>query len=153
MATYTTNLNLKKPAGSENVSIGDINNNMDTIDSAVGTLSDQIASVSGTTTPTYPDADVTSQGSTPCLYIKSVSSITLKLSIKITNAQTGYSNRKVVNLNLPNAIKPTYAIDSLIGNGDGDGFTFVSLATDGKLTIYPQKTGTTYVSGIVTYVI
>ena len=43
MATYTTNLNLKKPAGSENVSIGDINNNMDTIDSAVGTLSDQIA--------------------------------------------------------------------------------------------------------------
>ena len=44
MATYTTNLNLKKPAGSENVSIGDINNNMDTIDSAVGTLNDQIAS-------------------------------------------------------------------------------------------------------------
>ena len=38
MASYTTNLNLKKPAGSENVAIGDINNNMDTIDQAYGTL-------------------------------------------------------------------------------------------------------------------
>ena len=38
MASYTTNLNLKKPAGSENVAIGDINNNMDTIDQAFGTL-------------------------------------------------------------------------------------------------------------------
>ena len=38
MASYTTNLNLKKPAGSENVAIGDINNNMDLIDSAYGTL-------------------------------------------------------------------------------------------------------------------
>ena len=38
MASYTTNLNLNKPAGSENVAIGDINNNMDIIDQAVGTL-------------------------------------------------------------------------------------------------------------------
>lgn len=43
MASYTTNLNLKKPAGSENVAIGDINNNMDTIDQAYGTLSNQMA--------------------------------------------------------------------------------------------------------------
>ena len=43
MASYTTNLNLKKPAGSENVAIGDINNNMDTIDQAYGTLSNHIA--------------------------------------------------------------------------------------------------------------
>jgi len=35
MATYTTNLNLKKPAASDLVSIGDINGNMDTLDSAV----------------------------------------------------------------------------------------------------------------------
>lgn len=38
MASYTTNLNLKKPAGSENVSIGDINSNMDAIDQAYGEL-------------------------------------------------------------------------------------------------------------------
>ena len=43
MATYTSNLNLKKPAGSENVAIGDINNNMDTIDQAYGTLNSQLS--------------------------------------------------------------------------------------------------------------
>ena len=42
MASYTTNLNLKKPAGSENVAIGDINNNMDAIDTAYGTMSAEI---------------------------------------------------------------------------------------------------------------
>ena len=39
MATYTSNLNLKKPAASDTVSIADINDNMDTIDSAVAALS------------------------------------------------------------------------------------------------------------------
>ena len=53
MATYTTNLNLKKPAGSENVSIGDINTNMDTIDSAVGTLSDQMAQIVSANAPSH----------------------------------------------------------------------------------------------------
>ena len=43
MASYTTNLNLKKPAGSENVAIGDINGNMDTIDTAYGALNSKIA--------------------------------------------------------------------------------------------------------------
>ena len=43
MASYTTNLNLKKPAGSENVAIGDINGNMDTIDTAYGALNSHIA--------------------------------------------------------------------------------------------------------------
>ena len=32
MATYTSVLNLKKPAGGENVLIGDINGNMDALD-------------------------------------------------------------------------------------------------------------------------
>lgn len=35
MATYTTNYNLKKPAGTENINIADINANMDTIDTAL----------------------------------------------------------------------------------------------------------------------
>ena len=79
MATYTTNLNLKKPAGSENVSIGDINNNMDTIDSAVGTLSDQIASKTGSLgatsiTPTRADiANYSESGNVCTVYINNVS--------------------------------------------------------------------------------
>ena len=35
MATYTTNMGLKKPAGDENMNIGDINGNMDDIDAAI----------------------------------------------------------------------------------------------------------------------
>jgi len=35
MATYTTNLNLKKPAGTDTADIGDINDNMDILDAAV----------------------------------------------------------------------------------------------------------------------
>lgn len=35
MATYTSNLNLKKPAGTETADIGDINSNMDLIDAGV----------------------------------------------------------------------------------------------------------------------
>lgn len=52
MASYTTNLNLKKPAGSENVAIGDINNNMDAIDTAYGTLNSKMpktGTITGTT--------------------------------------------------------------------------------------------------------
>ena len=42
MASYTTNLNLKKPAGSENVAIGDINGNMDIIDTAYGSVNSEL---------------------------------------------------------------------------------------------------------------
>ena len=35
MATYTTNLNLKKPATTDTASIADINGNMDTLDAAL----------------------------------------------------------------------------------------------------------------------
>ena len=36
MASYTTNISLKKPAGGEDVSVIDINVNMDTVDAAFG---------------------------------------------------------------------------------------------------------------------
>lgn len=36
MATYTSNINLKKPAGGDKIRIADINGNMDNIDAAVG---------------------------------------------------------------------------------------------------------------------
>ena len=39
MATYTTNLNLKKPDGTENMNVLDINGNMDLIDAAFGDVS------------------------------------------------------------------------------------------------------------------
>lgn len=45
MATYTTNLNLKKPAGTDYVLVGDFNENSNTIDAAVGKLSELTTAV------------------------------------------------------------------------------------------------------------
>lgn len=47
---YTTNLNLKKPATTDNVLISDINENMDAVDSNVKALQDDIAAVTETAT-------------------------------------------------------------------------------------------------------
>lgn len=38
MASYTTNLNLKKPAGTEDINVADINGNMDLIDAKFGSF-------------------------------------------------------------------------------------------------------------------
>ena len=46
MATYTTNFDLKKPAGDENMNINDINGNMDTIDNALRKTDEAVAIVS-----------------------------------------------------------------------------------------------------------
>ena len=46
---YTTNLNLKKPGGSDTASIGDINDNMDVIDAAMPNI---VYSASEPATPT-----------------------------------------------------------------------------------------------------
>jgi hypothetical protein len=40
MATYTPNLNLKKPAGTDYVQVGDFNLNADTLDTSIGKLSE-----------------------------------------------------------------------------------------------------------------
>lgn len=70
---YTTNLNLKKPATTDNVLISDINENMDTLDSNIKSVEDNATSLekrteaiegavevkSGTWTPTPNSAAVT----------------------------------------------------------------------------------------------
>lgn len=45
MASYTSHYNLKKPAGSEKVQIGDINGNMDTLDTELYSTNQAIANV------------------------------------------------------------------------------------------------------------
>ena len=62
MASYTTNLNLKKPSGSENVAISDINGNMDTIDSAVGALQDRFGNYSETAITSLDSVPVNTTG-------------------------------------------------------------------------------------------
>ena len=47
MATNTTNYNLIKPGLSDNVDIGDINDNMDTIDTTLKTIADSVPTTGG----------------------------------------------------------------------------------------------------------
>lgn len=42
MASYTSNYNLKKPAGTENININDINGNMDIIDAALAKTNESL---------------------------------------------------------------------------------------------------------------
>lgn len=57
---YTTNLNLKKPGTSDNVSIGDLNDNMDIIDAAIAgaggaDIQTSVSVASWSSDSTYPD--------------------------------------------------------------------------------------------------
>ena len=45
MATYTPNLNLKKPAGTENMNINDINGNSDIIDAALVKTNESLTTI------------------------------------------------------------------------------------------------------------
>ena len=50
MASYTPNLNLKKPAGTENMNINDINGNSDIIDAALARTYGSLSTISGNIT-------------------------------------------------------------------------------------------------------
>ena len=52
MASYTPNLNLKKPAGTEDINVADINGNMDILDTAIKTLRDAWTTTSVSPTKT-----------------------------------------------------------------------------------------------------
>lgn len=115
-------------------------------------LNSTLTLITDTLTPTLPDTDTTEYG-TGCAYSKFGHIVIVYFSFKITNAQTGYSHRKSVGLNLPNGLNPTRVINEMASNGDADGMTSCSLSPNGTLTIYPQKTGTTYAVGQFTYLI
>ena len=63
MATYTSRLNLKKPAGNENINISDINGNMDLIDAEVTYRNQRTTWSSETTVTQFINACETAMGS------------------------------------------------------------------------------------------
>ena len=73
MATYTQNLNLKKPATSDNAKISDLNSNMDTIDTYCKNLNDHVY---GGTVPTQTDLNTVIN---PAFYLLSVNNVYFNL--------------------------------------------------------------------------
>ena len=131
MATYTTNLNLKKPAGSENVSIGDINNNMDTIDSAVGTLNDQIASISTGTLSS--ETGVTNIRTSLVKSIKTVTLITILQKTLVLNQ----NNLLAI---LPSGFRPRDSIIIAARNATKETFVKVEISSSsGGIYVYPTS--------------
>ena len=105
----------------------------------------------GTLIPTMPDTDTTVH--TGVGYVVLGSIVYFNFSIKITNAQTGFANRKSINLNMPSYLWPDASLDFICSNGNPAGYTVARLTDGGYLTIYPQTTGTTYAIGFLMYII
>lgn len=140
MATYTTNLNLKKPAGSENVSIGDINNNMDTIDSAVGTLSDQIVAKQLTSS-----SDINSLESGKYFFASVPSGLPDFITVysSILSVNKASSTLSFQTLESPNAFAYRYYLNGnwsawnvFRNNTDAKSVTFDFDYSSGRMTIY-----------------
>ncbi len=88
-----------------------------------------------------------------CYYQKAGNVVTLYMSFKMENVtQAGFQGRVTITHNLPNGIKPTYTLTVFGDNGDANGYTSASV-TNTYITIFPQRTGTTYFYGVVTYVV
>lgn len=130
MASYTTNLNLKKPAGSENVAIGDINNNMDTIDTAYGTINSKL-------TATVESGNVIQVGS----YYDSLSLIRFgdikQISMVITGSNTKVpaTGSYVKVAGLPTSCKSLYGVATTMANLDGHHF-LLRVTSSGDLELY-----------------
>ena len=145
MASYTTNLNLKKPAGSENVAIGDINNNMDTIDQAYGTLSDQIGKQS--TTATVDSSYV----NTPSLnsVVKSASMISVAITVQAKaniSAETPFAS-------IPSGYRPVGNIRFTGRNGGVSDISMFGISTNGDVYCLSAVNTSAYLAFTITYAV
>lgn len=134
MATYTPNLGLIKPAGSDNVAVQQLNSNMDTLDEKVHENSVKIDGmrisyppyindqnghwmVYDTEHQVYADSGVCAYGQ-PATFTASAS--TLQPGSSATASITGTAENPVLNLGIPKGDK-----------GDSIGFGTVSATVDG----------------------
>lgn len=106
MASYTPNYNLKKPATTDNVAIADLNGNMDTVDTQLKTLSDQIGTLKneGVYYGTCDTAATTRDKVVTCTNFPSVLKAGQKLSVKFTygDESTSYARMTVNSLSRKN---------------------------------------------------
>lgn len=149
MASYTTNLNLKKPAGSENVAIGDINNNMDAIDAAYGTLNSKTSAELGV----YSNRVQNVSSTEPAIVTKRgnvcVISGYIEYLVSPTSSQTSI-------LTIPSGYMPASNIyTTVVRASDGKAFAAQVSLSSGNVNIFNRgeiSTGDKFYLGI-TYVI
>lgn len=133
MASYTTNLNLKKPAGSENVAIGDINNNMDTIDQAFGTLTTASVSTGVTGTTAH----------------RSGNTVMLEINVTLTASSAGWV---ALDANLPSSLRPLANFyGTLIDDTTMKAVEALISSASGAISCYFDSARTANIRGSITY--
>ena len=135
MASYTTNLNLKKPAGSENVAIGDINGNMDTIDTAYGSLRKQLLSDWFTPHETNITLDTNNSWAYKCGDI-------VYIQLFFTNNSSGTISIGTLSSNCK-PVKPIYT--KAINNSTENEVIEVAILNSGAVTGYSSVNGKQYI--------
>ena len=97
----------------------------------------------------YP-ADVTEYNDGTHLYVAG-NVKTLIISIKMVNVANLQTVFNLDNM-IPSAYRPSYDICFCLDNGDYQGITKGIIQSIGRVRLTPQKTGTTYAMGAVTWV-
>ena len=136
MATYTTNINLKKPTTSEMYNVLDWNDNSDKIDAAYGALNSQIASDWGTKTTTWLASVEQDSSGCSAVFSKAGKSMT----ISITTASRAHSENDTI-ATIESGFRPNVAINA-IGYINGVPCV-VRFATDGTVKIWLLSETTT----------
>ena len=155
MATYTTNLNLKKPTTSEMYNVLDWNNNSDKIDAAYGTLNSQMTVLGSIVNGTNIESSV----SVPNGTATAISSLELTKGkwvivgcIDWSGNASGYRQiaignatnpgRPLASTTLPpsDTSKQTYQQITRLLSTNGETITFYALQNSGSaLTAYPYS--------------
>ena len=156
MATYTTNLNLKKPAGTESANIADINNNMDLLDSAYADLN---SFRYGGTVPNNTDLNnVTTPGfyllSTSNTYVNAPDRTAYSLLVLKTSAasttiyQFCFGNVQFIGRLKSSSWTPWHNMDRYGDGWQGHGTNIDEMVTPGVYGIDSNTDGGTKPSGV-----
>ena len=130
MASYTSNYNLKKPAGTENININDINGNMDTIDTALKNHDNKLAIATA-----YPTKTAGSKWTSGTISLRKRAGIVM---IKLDGAVFSQITARETIATVPSGYEP--ATESYFFSSDLQRSFLVK--TDGAIQANSQPAGT-----------
>ena len=136
MATYTPNLNLKKPAGTEDINVADMNGNSDILDAAIKALLDFVA-----TTSAVPTQTTGSKWTGGTMRVRKRSGICeIKFEGVVLSALTSRETLAMI----PEGYRP--ATETYFFSSEG-GRSFL-ITTGGELKANSQSSGTIWATGV-----
>ena len=136
MASYTPNLNLKKPAGTEDINVADMNGNSDILDTAIKALRDFVAITSAVPTQTAG-----SKWTGGTMRVRKRSGI---CEIKFEGVVLSALTTRETIATIPEGFRP--ATETYFFSSEG-GSSFL-ITTGGELKANQQPAGTKWATGV-----